>query len=163
MVDPLSGGALLTGGRMILQGIKWIIGIRDAPWSIINMSATLGPHISPWYSLRFFGQSEKPFAIYMISVRTISPKRLLLCRPKPSPPSEMDADAAAVVLKGLQWTIQEQGKGSLPYQRFLFVNLGGRKGDIELHLEFEAQFLDNRRTKALIWVRTNKISFAATQ
>ena len=57
---------------MILQGIKWIIGIRDAPWSIINMSATLGPHYFPLvFSPVLLVKAEKPFAIDMISVRTI--------------------------------------------------------------------------------------------
>jgi hypothetical protein len=162
MFDPVSGGTLMTGGRMIWEGIKWIARSRQAPWSIINMSATLGPHISPWYSIRFFGQSEKPFAIDLVSVRTIRPKGLMLCRPNTAQPSMMDTSSAAPVLKGLQWTIQEQSKASMPYQRFLYVNLGGRKGEIQIDLEFEAQFYDNRRTKAPIWVRTNSISFNAT-
>ena len=78
MIDPL-GGELITGGRMIREGIKWIARSRKAPWSVINMSAT--PHISPWYSIRFFGQSEKPFAIDVVSVRTIRSKGLMLCIP----------------------------------------------------------------------------------
>ena len=74
----------------------------------------------------------------------------------------MDISSEATVLtKGL-WTIQEQSKASMPYQRFLFVNLGGRKGEIQIDLEFETQFYDNRRTKVPVWVRTNSIGFNAT-
>jgi hypothetical protein len=160
MFEPISAGTFMTGGRMVWEGIKWIFRSRQAPWSFITMSADLRPHIAPWYSVRFFGHSEKPFAIDLVSVRTIRPKGLLLCRPKPGEPSTMDANSEAIVLKGLQWTIQEQSRSSMPYQRFLFVKLDSLKGETKVDFEFEAQFFDNRRTKAPIWVRTNPVTIS---
>jgi hypothetical protein len=71
MVEPISAGTLATGGRMIWEGIKWMVRSRQAPWSVVNMSATMAPHILPWYSVRFFSVSEKPIAIDLLSARTI--------------------------------------------------------------------------------------------
>jgi hypothetical protein len=156
MTDPFSAGTFLTGGRMILEGIKWMVRSRQAPRSIINMSATLRPHIAPWYAVRFFGQPEKPFAIDLVSVRTIRPKGLLLCL-KTDGPGGAPTGPQAVVLKGLQWTIQEKIKSSMPYQHVLFVKLDSLKGEAKIEFEFEAQFYDNRRTMAPIWVRTNSV------
>jgi hypothetical protein len=147
----------MTGGRMILAGIQWIIGYRQAPWSIINLSATLAPYISPWYSVRFFGTSEKPFAIELVSARTIRPKRLWLCRADTSGSPGMAAGTEAIVLEGLQWFIQENSRTSLPFQRTLFVKLDGLKGETTIHFELMAQFYDNRRTKVPVWVRTNSV------
>jgi hypothetical protein len=161
MFEPISGGTFITGGRMIWEGIKWIGRSRQAPWSILNMSATLRPHISPWYSVRFFCHPEKPFAIDLLSVRTIRPKGLLLCRPKRAEPSVMDADSEAIVLKGLQWTIQEKsGTTTQPFERFLFVKLDGLKGKTKVDFEIDAHFYDNRRTTVPIWVRTNPVTIS---
>jgi hypothetical protein len=158
MVDPVSGGTLITGVRMIWAGIQWIVRSRQAPWSIINMSATLSPYISPWYSVRFFGDSEKPFAIDLVSVRTIRPKKLLLCRSDTSGSPGMATGTEAIVLEGLQWTIQEKSRTSMPFQRTIFVKLEGLKGETTIDFELMAHFHDNRRTKVPVWVRTNPVT-----
>jgi hypothetical protein len=142
---------------MIWEGIKWITRSRQAPWSIINMSATLRPHIAPWYSVRFFCYPREPFAIDLASVRTIRPKDLLLRCANADGPGGMDVNSEAVVLKALQWTVQEKGVTTIrAFERFLFVKL--ERGETNVDFEIEAQFYDNRRTVAPIWVRTNSVT-----
>jgi hypothetical protein len=160
MVEPISAGTFVTGGRMIWEGIKWIVRSRQAPWSVVNMSATLAPHILPWYSIRLFAPSEKPFAIDLLSARTIRPKALTLCRADGSVQLGMAAGTEAKLLKGLQWVVQEKGATNMPFQRYLFVKLEGLKGEVTVDLELTAQYYDNRRTEALIWVRTNTLDIA---
>jgi hypothetical protein len=159
MFEP---GTFLTGGRMILSGIKWIIGFRDAPWSAVTLSADIKPHIAPWYSVRIFSHPEKTFAIDFMSVRSICPKRLLLCKADPSAPRDMLANSEATVLKELRWTIPEKGKAGLPFQRFFVVKLEGLKGEKKVDFELEAQFHDNRRTKTPVYARTNPVILNAT-
>jgi hypothetical protein len=157
MVDPIGAGTLITGGRMIWAGIKWMVHSRRAPWSIVPMSATLRPHIAPWYSVRFFCYPQKQFAIDLASVQTIRPKGLLLRRANVDGPGGMDVNSEAVVLKGLQWTIQEKGVTTIrAFERVLFVKL--ERGETKVDFELEAQFYDNRRTVAPIWVRTNSVT-----
>jgi hypothetical protein len=60
----------------------------------------------------------------------------------------------------LQWLIQEKGATNMPFQRNLFVNLEGLKGEVFVDFELTARFYDNRRTNALIWVRTNALNIA---
>ena len=160
MIEPISAGTFVTGGRMIWEGIKWMVGSRQAPWSVVNMSATLAPHILPWYSVRLFASSEKPFAIDLLSARAIPPKDLLLCRADGSVQLGMAAGTEAKLLKDLRWVIQEKGATNMPFQRTLFVKLEGLKGEMAVDLELTARFYDNRRTKALIWVRTNALNIA---
>jgi hypothetical protein len=155
MVEPVS--AFVTGGRMIWEGIKWIARSRQAPWSVVNMSATSAPHILPWYSVRLFAVSEKPFAIDLLSARTIRPKDLLLCRADGSVQLGMAGGTEAKLLNDLKWAIAEKGATNMPFQRTLFVKLQGLAGEAAVDLELMARFYDNRRTEAIIWVRTNPL------
>ena len=159
MFDPLGGG-LITGGRMIWEGIKWIARSRQTPWSMVNVSATLAPHIAPWYSVRFFSLSEKPFAIEVLSARSIRPKGLLLSKADGAAQITMAANTEAVVLKDLRWSIPEKGLTKLPFERFLFVKLDSLKGEVTVDFELKARFLDNRRTETLIYARTNPVSLS---
>jgi hypothetical protein len=161
MVEPFSAGTFVTGGRMIWEGIKWIARSRQAPWSVVNISATLRPHIAPWYSVRFFSHPEKPFAIDLVSVRTIRPKGLLLRRANSDGPGGMEVNFDANVLTELRWTIQEKAGTTIrPFERFLYVKIDGLKGETIVDFELAAQFYDNRRTKVPIWVRTNTLDIA---
>jgi hypothetical protein len=135
MFEP---GTLLTGGRMIWSGIKWLMGSRDAPWSAVPLSADMKPHIPPWCAVRIFGYPEKTFAIDLVSVRSIRPKRLLLCKADRS--AGMAANSEAIVLEGLQWTIPKKGIVGLPFQRFFFVKLEGLKGERESSLSWRRSF-----------------------
>lgn len=148
---------LLTGGRMIVEAIRWMIHSRQGPWSDVLMSADLRGHIPPWYSVRIFCNPQKPFAVELLSVRTIRPKGLLLCRATPEAAVGMKAGTEAQVLRDLNWTITEAGRIGTPFERFLFVKLDGLKGAVAIDLEFEARYYDNRRTKASPRVRTNTL------
>ena len=131
MLEPISAGTFMTGGRMIWEGIKWIVRSRQAPWSVVSMSATLAPHILPWYAVRFFAHSsEKPFAVDLLSARTIRPKGLTLCKADQSVQRGMAAGTEAKLLKDLKWLIQEKGATNMPFQRYLFVKLEGLKGEV---------------------------------
>lgn len=67
-MEPVSVGTLGTGLRMIWSGIRWIWQSRQAPWTAINLTATLTPHDRDWYAVRFFGANDKPFAIELLPV-----------------------------------------------------------------------------------------------
>jgi hypothetical protein len=160
MIEPISAGTFTTGGKMIWEGVKWIARSRQAPWSVVNMSANLAAHILPWYSVRFFSRSEKPYAIDLLSARTIRPKGLLLSKADASVQLGMAASTEAVVLQDLKWLIEEKGASNMPFQRSLFVKLEGMKGETMIDFELKARFYDNRRTEVPIWVRTNAINIA---
>jgi hypothetical protein len=160
MIEPISAGTFATGSKMIWEGIKWIARSRQAPWSVVDMSATLAPHILPWYSVRFFSRSQKPYALDLMSARTIRPKGLTLCKADGSVQLGIAANTEANVLQDLKWLIEEKGASNMPFQRTLFVNLEGRKGTLKVDFELKARFYDNRRTEVPIWVRTNAIDIA---
>ena len=160
MIEPISAGTFATGGKMIWEGIKWIARSRQAPWSVVAMSATLAPHILPWYSVRLFSRNEKAYAIDLLSARTIRPKGLTLCRADGSVQLGMAANTEAIVLDDLRWAIQEKDATSMPFQRTLFVKLEGLKGEVTTDFELKARFYDNRRTEVPIWVRTNVLEIA---
>ena len=120
------------------------------------LSANLEGYIAPWYSVRFFCRSDKPFAIDLLSARTIRPATLKLKNPERGSPSEVSANTGSVVLDNLQWLIQEQPVKAV-FQRSLLVNLDGLVGEVQLDIEFKARFYDSRRTEVPIWVRTNPL------
>ncbi|WP_315737969.1 hypothetical protein [Bradyrhizobium sp. SZCCHNR1093] len=148
---------------MIWTGIQWILRSRKAPWSVVPVSATISPHILPWYAVRFFSRSDRPFAVELLTVRTIRPKSLQLCAADPAVQLGIPTNTGANQIADLKWLIEENNiSQNRPFQRHLFVNLAGLKGDVAVDFEFTASFYDNQRTKALIWVRTNPLTLAAT-
>jgi hypothetical protein len=62
----------------------------------------------------------------------------------------------ATVLE-LDWSIPEKGARTIPFEKWLFVNLDAQRGKLRVHFELTARLLDNRRTELPVWVRTNKI------
>jgi hypothetical protein len=63
----------------------------------------------------------------------------------------------ATVLEGLSWSIPEKAARTVPFEKWLFVNLGGLHGKAQVDFEVTARFLDNRRTELPVWMRTNEI------
>jgi hypothetical protein len=99
-----------------------------------------------------------PFGLRrQMSARAIRPKALKLCRADGSVQLGMATGTEAILLKDLRWVIQEKGASNMPFQRTLFVKLEGLKGEVTVDFELTARFIDNQRTKALIWVRTNPL------
>lgn len=156
MIEAISASTFMTGGKMIWEGVKWIARSRQAPWSIVPLSASLEGYVAPWYSVRFFCRSDKAFAIDLLIARTIRPSNLRLKDPERGTPSEVAANTGSVVLDNLQWLIQEEPTKAV-FQRSLLVNLNGLSGEIQLDVEFKARFYDSRRTEVPIWVRTNPL------
>jgi hypothetical protein len=102
--------------------------------------------------------NEKPFAIDILSVRTIRPKQLRLRRADNNANPGMRADTESVTLESLQWTMSEKWASGLPFQRHVFVNLDGLRGERAVDFELKVRFYDNRRTELPVWVRTNPIN-----
>jgi len=145
---------------MIAEAIKWLWRSRQAPWSAINLTATMTPYILPWYAVRFWCSPEKPFAIELLSARTIRPVGLHLRRSDGNAQPVMRRETEATVLNNLQWTISERGARLVPFERTLFVNLEDQDGDASVDFELKARFLDNRRSEIPVWVRTNSVHVA---
>lgn len=148
----------MTGLRMIWTGIGWLWHSRHAPWNAINLSANMVPHVGSWYDVRFWGINDRPFAIEIFSVRTIRPKNLPLRRADTnSGNAKMRAETESNILEGLPWVMPERGASRLPFQRHIFVNLDGLRGEVRVEFELSARFLDSRRSELPVWVRTNPI------
>ena len=160
MIEQASAGSVMTGLRMIRTGVQWLLRSRQAPWSAVPISATIRPHILPWYSARFFCVNEKPFAIELLRARTIRPKKLKLRRAASDMQSVMVEKSEAIVLEYLGWTIPEK-MARTPFEQLLFVKLEGLHGaKVAVDFELTARFFDNRRTELRVWVRTNAIDVA---
>jgi hypothetical protein len=158
MVKPISLGTAGTGLRMIREGIRWLWHSRQAPWSAINISANLVPHVGSWHNVRFWAINDKPFAIEIFSVRTIRPKNLSLRRADNSMNPTMRADTESNILDGLPWVMSEKDASTLPFQRHIFVNLDRLHGEVRVDFELFVRFLDNRRSELPVWVRTNPVT-----
>jgi hypothetical protein len=150
-------GEALTGLRMIGTGISWLLKSRQAPWSAVDLTATIQPHILPWYDVRFWCLNERPTAIELLSARTIRPKRLLLCRATPTSSPVMVPKSEANIVEGLGWIISERGQQPTRFEKHLFVKVEELSGDITIDFEIKARFLNNRRAEIPVWVRTNTI------
>ena len=160
MIEPASAGSVMTGLRMIRTGVQWLLRSRHAPSSAVPISATIRPHILPWYSVRFFCLNERPFAIELLRVRTIRPKKLKLRRAASAKQAVMVEKSEAIVLEYLGWTIPEK-MARTPFEQLLFVKLEGLHGaKVAVDFELTARFFDNRRTELPVWVRTNAIDIA---
>ena len=160
MIEPVSAGSVVTGLRMIRSGVQWLLRSRQAPWSAVPISATIRPHILPWYSVRFFCLNERPFAIELLRARTIRPKKLKLRRAASDKQAVMVEKSEAIVLEYLGWTIPEK-MARTPFEQLLFVKLEGLHGaKVAVDFELTARFFDNRRTELPVWVRTNAIDVA---
>ena len=158
MMEPVSAGGVITGLRMIWAGIQWMLRSRQAPWSTVPISATIRPHILPWYSVRFFCLNEKPFAIEIVRARTIRPKKLKLRRAASDTQQVMVEKSEGIVLEPLGWSIPEKMPRTVPFEQFLFVKVEGLHGTkVAVDFELTARFFDNRRTELPVWVRTNAI------
>ena len=161
MIEPVSAGSVMTGLRMIWTGIQWLLRSRQAPWSAVPISATITPHILPWYCVRFSCLNERPFAIELLRARTIRPKKLKLRRAASDMQSVMVEKSEAIVLEYLGWTIPEKMARTIPFEQLLFVKLEGLHGaKVAVDFELTARFFDNRRTELPVWVRTNAIDVA---
>lgn len=155
MIDPVSAGAS-TGLRMIWEGIKWVWRSRQAPWSALSVRATLGKvGESGWRQITIQAPQDNPYPVEILSVRTIRPSGLKLCRSDGTPMRGRNAASEAVVLTNLQWTIAPAGSYSGEFNRAIHVNLSGRKGLAQIDLELQVRLLNNRRTEIPVWVRTN--------
>ena len=160
MIEQASAGSVMTGLRMIRTGVQWLLRSRQAPWSAVPISATIKPHILPWYSVRFFCLNERPFAIELLRARTIRPKKLKLRRAASDKQAVMVEKSEAIVLEYLGWTIPEK-MARTPFEQLLFVKLEGLHGaKVAVDFELTARFFDNRRTELPVWVRTNAIDIA---
>ena len=160
MIEPVSAGSVMTGLRMIRTGVQWLLRSRQAPWSAVPISATIKPHILPWYSVRFFCLNERPFAIELLRARTIRPKKLKLRRAASDKQAVMVEKSEAIVLEYLGWTIPEK-MARTPFEQLLFVKLEGLHGaKVAVDFELTARFFDNRRIELPVWVRTNAIDIA---
>jgi len=160
MIEQASAGSVMTGLRMIRTGVQWLLRSRQAPWSAVPISATIKPHILPWYSVRFFCLNERPFAIELLRARTIRPKKLKLRRAASDKQAVMVEKSEAIVLEYLGWTIPEK-MARTPFEQLLFVKLEGLHGaKVAVDFELTARFFDNRRTELPVWVRTNAIDVA---
>jgi hypothetical protein len=158
MIEPVSAGGLMTGLRMIWAGILWLVQSRQAPWSAVPISATIRPHIIPWYSVRFFCLNERPFAIEILRARTIRPRKLKLRRAASDRQLAMVEKSETIVLDNLGWSIPEKMARTVPFEQSLFVKLEGLHGTkVTVDFELTARLLDNRRTELPVWVRTNAI------
>src|SRR6516165_9069014 len=120
MIEQASAGSVMTGLRMIRTGVQWLLRSRQAPWSAVPISATIKPHILPWYSVRFFCLNERPFAIELLRARTIRPKKLKLRRAASDKQAVMVEKSEAIVLEYLGWTIPEKMTRT-PFEQLLFV------------------------------------------
>jgi hypothetical protein len=159
MIEAVGAGSVMTGLRMIWTGVQWLLRSRQAPWSAVPISATIRPHILPWYSVRFFCLNEKPFAIELLSARTIRPKKLKLRRAASDMQLAMVEKSEAIVLEYLGWTIPEKMARTVPFEQCLFVKVEGLHGEkVAVDFELTARFFDNRRTELPVWVRTNAIA-----
>src|SRR6266705_1699369 len=103
MIEPVSAGGVMTGLRMIWTGVLWLLRSRQAPWSAVPISATIAPHILPWYSVRFFCLNERPLAIEIQRARTIRPRKLVLRRAASDRQLAMVEKSEAVGLENLAW------------------------------------------------------------
>ena len=160
MIEQASAGSVMTGLRMIRTGVQWLLRSRQAPWSAVPISATIKPHILPWYSVRFFCLNERPFAIELLRARTIRPKKLKLRRAASDKQAVMVEKSEAIVLEYLGWTIPEK-MARTPFEQLLFVKLEGLHGaKVAVDFELTARFFDNRRIELPVWVRTNAIDIA---
>jgi hypothetical protein len=155
-MEPITTG--MTGLRMIAEGIKWIWRSQQAPWSVINLTATISPHVQSWYAVRFWCSPEKPFAVEILTAKTIRPSKLQLCRADGSVQLGRLAGTEVAVLDNLGWVISEKGASTMAFQRWLFVNLKDLKGKTQVDFELKVRFLDNRRTETIVWARTNSIT-----
>ena len=63
----------------------------------------------------------------------------------------------SIIQENLEWLIPERGISGMPFQRYLFANLSGKRGDVALDFELKARFVDSRRTEVPIWVRANPV------
>ena len=161
MIEPVSAGSVMTSLRMIRTGVQWLLRSRQAPWSAVPISATITPHILPWYCVRFSCLNERPFAIELLRARTIRPKKLKLRRAASDMQSVMVEKSEAIVLEYLGWTIPEKMARTIPFQQLLFVKLEGLHGaKVAVDFELTARFFDNRRTELPVWVHTNAIDVA---
>jgi hypothetical protein len=159
MMEPVSAGGVITGLRMIWAGIQWMLRSRQAPWSAVPISATIRPHIPPWFSVRFFAVNEKPFAIEIVSVRTIRPKKLKLRGAASDTQQGMVEKSEGIILEPVGWSIPERTARTVPFEQFLFVKIEGLHGaKVAVDFELTARLFDNRRTELPVWVRTNAIS-----
>jgi hypothetical protein len=105
----------------------------------------------------FFCLNERPLAIEITRARTIRPKKLSLKRAATDMQLVMVSKSEAIVLEGLSWSVPEKGARTVPFEKWLFVNLGGLRGTAQVDFELTARLLDNRRTGLPVWVRTNEI------
>ncbi len=161
MIEPVSAGSVVTGFRMIWAGVQFLLRSRREPWSAVPISATIRPHILPWYSVRFFCLNERPFAIEIVRARTIRPKKLRLRRAASDMQLAMVEKSEAMVLEYLAWSIPEKMARTVPFEKSLFVKLEGLHGKkVTVDFELTAQLFDNRRTELPVWVRTNAIDIA---
>ena len=140
MIEPVSAGSVVTGLRMIRTGVQWLLRSRQAPWSAVPISATIRPHILPWYSVRFFCLNERPFAIELLRAWTIRPKKLKLRRAASDKQAVMVEKSEAIVLEYLGWTIPEK-MARTPFEQLLFVKLEGLHGPIRLNRNHNAMIL----------------------
>jgi len=161
-MEALSAGSALTGLRMIAEGFKWLWRSRQAPWSAVSLTATMQPHILPWYAVRFWCVPEKAYAIELLSARTIRPGGLPLRRANRDAMLEMRPDTEARILRDLPWTIPEKAPMPVAFERWLFVDLKSLNGDVQVDFELKAQLLDNRRSEMPVWVRTNSLKISGT-
>ena len=160
MIESVSADSVVTGLRMIRTGVQWLLRSRQAPWSAVPISATIRPHILPWYSVRFFCLNERPFAIELLRARTIRPKKLKLRRAASDKQAVMVEKSEAIVLEYLGWTIPEK-MARTPFEQLLFIKLEGLHGaKVAVDFELTTRFFDNRRTELPVWVRTNAIDVA---
>ena len=160
MIEPVSAGSVMTSLRMIRTGVQWLLRSRQAPWSAVPISATITPHVLPWYCVRFFCLNERPFAIELLRARTIRPKKLKLRRAASDKQAVMVEKSEAIVLEYLGWTIPEK-MARTPFEQLLFVKLEGLHGaKVAVDFELTARFFDNRRIELPVWVRTNAIDIA---
>jgi hypothetical protein len=158
-MEPIGASTAVTGLRMIWTGMRWLWHSRQAPWSAVPLSATMSPYIEPWHDVKLFGTNEKPFAIEILSVRTIRPKGLRLRRADSTTNPGMRPDTESKVLESLKWSMPEIGVGiRSPFERHVFVNLEGLRGNVVVDFELMVCFLDNRRSELPVWVRTNTIN-----
>jgi hypothetical protein len=75
-------GEALTGIRMIGAGLAAIFRWRGERWSAANVSARLGVRHAEWIACEFQFSNERPFVLEVISVRSLSPRRLRLAKSK---------------------------------------------------------------------------------
>jgi hypothetical protein len=156
MIEPISAGGAMTGLRMIWAGLTWLIRSRQAPWSAVPISATIRPHILPWYEVTFRGANPKPFVVELLSVRTIRPVGLPLRRCSDERGPVMVPHSEARLIENLGWGLERAG--GQQYQKTFFVNLDGLHGEKAVDFELKARFIDNRRTECPIWVRSNVLT-----